>query len=175
MVRACILALALVGCSGAGSKPRNTGGAPIGANLTGAWDARLSLTRAYPLGMSSPPARRVCGTIGFVADHRGIGSDRSDLASLGVYDLNLSRLGLNWLDDRPFPSAVVTAAPDSVQNDNRRDSITIVLNAGSNERIVLLGKYDTVGIEGQWVAQSARGTASGSFSLRRHGAVPRPC
>jgi len=173
--RASLLALALIACSGAAREPHTYAAEAARASLTGAWDASLSLTRPYPLGMSSPSARRICGTIGFVADHRRTGSDQADAASLGVYDLDLSRLGLNWLADSPFPSALATAPLDSAASLYRPDPITIVLNPGSSERIVLLGSHDLVGIEGNWVAQSARGTASGSFSLRPHDAARRSC
>ena len=168
--RAIVLVLVLMACSGAARESHNYGDASAGGNLTGAWDASLSLIRPYPLGLSGPPARRICGTIGFVADHRAVSPDPADVASLGVYDLDLSRLGLDWLNDNAFPSALATAplAREAATNPDQRDSITIVLNPGSSERIVLLGRHDPVGIDGEWIAQSARGTATGSFSLRPH-------
>jgi hypothetical protein len=43
-----------------------------------------------------------------------------------------------------------------------------MLNPGGSERIILLGRYDVQGIDGEWTAQSLRGTATGSFSLRKH-------
>jgi hypothetical protein len=176
-LRVVVLLLVLAACSEASRDLRSHGTAATDANLIGAWDASLSLRRPYPLGVSAPPARRICGTIGFVADHRAVGPDQADVASVGVYDLDLPRLGLNWLDDSSFPSAVATAAVDrgAETNRNQRDSITIVLNPGSSERIVLLGRQDFLGIDGEWVAQSARGTASGSFSLRPHAASRQSC
>ena len=80
---------------------------------------------------------------------------------VGVYDLNLTLLGLDWLDDSSFPTVVATAVEDVRDAASRvSDSVVIVLNPGSTERIVLLGRYDVDGIRGKWTAQSSRGTAS---------------
>jgi hypothetical protein len=88
---------------------------------------------------------------------------------VGVYDLDLSLLGLNWLGDDSFPAAVATSVDDYRAPVNGvSDSVAIVLNPGSRERIVLLGRYSIGEIRGRWTAQSSRGTASGSFSLSPH-------
>ena len=168
------LAFALLACN---SSPRETQTITeaSGGSLTGAWDAKLSLTHPYPLGFGAPASRRVCGTIGFVENHRADLSDKTP--SIGVYDLDLSRLGLNWLGDNSFPNAVASTphAVDARADLSQQDSVTIVLNPGGSERIVLLGRRDIAGIDGDWVAQSARGTASGSFSLRPHVEVRPNC
>jgi len=145
------------------------------ASLVGTWDANLSLTHPYQLGSGQPAARRICGTIGFVGNRGAGGSATRGAPDVGVYDLDLARLGLDWRDDDSFPTALVPQpAQGSVHLDKSgrdSDSVTIVLNPGSSERIVLLGRYEAKGIDGDWQAQSARGTARGSFSLRPHGAL----
>ena len=134
-------------------------------NLVGAWDAKLSLTRPYPLGHRDPAATRICGTIGLVESHY---ATRAELPAgmrphIGVYDLDLSALGLDWLGENAFPSALVSEVrPDT--GPTTPDKVAIVLNPGSPERIVLLGRYDVQGIAGKWTAQSSRGTAAGSFN-----------
>jgi hypothetical protein len=144
-------------------------------SLVGAWDASLSLTQAYPLGRDQPAVRRICGTMGFVRNHTVSGS-ASESPSVGVYDLELSRLGLNWLGDTEFPSAMASEPiRGSSSIDRVQDSVSIVLNAGSRERILLLGQHDVAGIDGRWVAQSLRGSATGSFSLRPHRARHPDC
>ena len=145
------------------------------ASLVGTWDANLSLTHAYQLGAGQPAARRICGTIGFVGNRDAGGSATRGAPDVGVYDLDLARLGLDWRDDDSFPTALVpqpAQGPVHLDKSGRdSDSVTIVLNPGSSERIVLLGRYEAKGIDGDWQAQSARGTARGSFSLRPHGAL----
>ena len=145
------------------------------ASLVGTWDANLSLTHAYQLGSGKPAARRICGTIGFVGNRGAGGSATRGAPDVGVYDLDLARLGLDWRDDDSFPTALVpqpAQGPVHLDKSGRdSDSVTIVLNPGSSERIVLLGRYEAKGIDGDWQAQSARGTARGSFSLRPHGAL----
>ncbi len=137
--------------------------------LTGAWDVTLTLEHPYPLGFSDPTARRVCGTIGFV-EGKPAKTDASGWEANGVYRIPLPRLGLDWLDDAGFPTAIAT---QTVANDNAEnpDSVSIVLNPQSKERIELDGIYKMAGISGNWTAQSARGTASGAFTLRRHAPV----
>jgi len=145
------------------------------APLVGTWDANLSLTHPYQLGSGQPAARRICGTIGFVGNRGAGGSATRGAPDVGVYDLDLARLGLDWRGDDSFPTALVPQpAQGAVHLDKSgrdSDSVTIVLNPGSSERIVLLGRYEAKGIDGAWQAQSARGTATGSFSLRPHGAL----
>jgi len=165
MSRFLIFLLAMVAC-GHGSPER----APayensLSRNLVGAWDASLSLSKPYPLGVG-PKTRRICGTIGFVENHQL--SDPSTDDDRGVYDLDLSRLGLGWLDVPSYPIAVARLNAEAGVGGSSRDSVAIVLNPGSAERIVLLGHYDVGGINGGWTAQSARGTAIGVFLLRPH-------
>ncbi len=162
------LALALAACEGGAPGNRLAFETRSGQSLVGAWDAKLSLIRPYQLELHDPTIKRICGTIGFVENHyTTAATDNSP--HVGVYDLNLTLLGLDWLDDSSFPTAVATAVEDSREAASRvSDSVAIVLNPGSAERIVLLGRYDVDGISGQWTAQSSRGTASGSFSLTPH-------
>jgi len=167
-----LLALALVACGSGSAERRFALETQPGQNLVGTWDASLSLLHPYKLGLHEPAATRICGTIGFVGNRYPVGgSDQmGDAKHVGVYDLDLLRLGLNWLGDNSFPTAVATP----VENLNARvgdgsDSVAIVLNPGSQERIVLFGRSSEGGIHGRWTAQSSRGTASGSFSLTPHG------
>lgn len=165
-----LLVIVSVGCR----RPQNEGQSSSSAganNLVGLWDAALSLAHPYPLEPDSPTARSVCGTLGFVDNHGRIdGGTESEPLQIGVYDLALTRIGLEWRGEPAFPVAVASggAAPDSSSRAEAGDSVRIVLNPGSDERIVLLGRYDARRIEGEWTAQSARGTASGAFSLRPH-------
>jgi hypothetical protein len=85
---------------------------------------------------------------------------------LGVYDLDLSRLGLAWNGDVTFPSALAVAPKEPTEEG--ASLVTIVLNPGSRERIILIGNYDGRRLSGDWLAQSARGSASGSFYLGRN-------
>ena len=162
------LVLALAACEGAAPEKRLAVETRSGQSLVGAWDAELSLTRPYQLELHEPAIKRICGTIGFVENHYATAlTDNSP--HVGVYDLNLALLGLNWLDDSSFPTAVATSVDDFRAPARRvSDSVAIVLNPGSAERIVLLGRYDVEGIRGQWMAQSTRGTATGSFFLTPH-------
>jgi len=172
--RALLVFLAAIGCSGAPRETRFADEPAAGKSLVGAWDARLSLTRPYSLGVSTPTSRRICGTIGFVDNHR---PGQDDATAVGVYDLDLARLGLGWMGEDAFPAALLSlpANSDVGANRIRDDSITIVLNPGSSERIVLLGRREAMGVDGEWFARSARGTASGSFSLRPHDSARRSC
>ena len=162
------LALALTACEGGGSGKRLALDTRPGQRLVGAWDAKLSLDRSYQLELHEPAARQICGTIGFVENHYATAQTENS-AQVGVYDLDLALLGLNWLDDNSFPTAVATAVEGFRAPESRvSDSVAVVLNPGSAERIVLLGRFDVEGVSGRWTAQSARGTASGSFSLKAH-------
>lgn len=164
MSRLLISLVAVIAACGRGSPERPLAYEnSLSRNLVGAWDARLSLSKPYPLGLS-PKTRRICGTIGFVENHQA--SDASTDYDRGVYDLDLSRLGLGWADVPSYPIAVATLNADKAKSS--RDSVAIVLNPGSGERIVLLGRYDAAGIDGEWTAQSARGTATGAFLLSPH-------
>ena len=142
------------------------------SDLVGVWDATMSLFQPYPLERNAPGAREVCGTLGFVENHGRVdGATESDAPlQIGVYDIALKRIGLEWNGEPAFPVAVAsrTLGYDSVRRSGAGDAIRIVLNPGSDERIVLLGWLDPRGIEGEWTAQSARGTASGIFSMHPH-------
>lgn len=174
--RGLVLTLTLFACGGARRENRMVPDTLAVETLVGAWDAQLSLKRPYQLGLSDPVARRICGTMGFVENHYATADATDGAPSVGVYDLDLSRLGLDWLNTTAFPTAVASDAGDVRARVNERsgDSVTIILNPGSSERIVLLGRYNAAGIDGDWVAQSVRGTASGAFSLRPHGPSPDP-
>jgi hypothetical protein len=165
MSRVPILLLAVFACGRASTGRAPVYGDSLGRNLVGAWDASLSLSKPYPLGVG-PKTRLICGTIGFVENHQL--SDPSTDDDRGVYDLDLSRLGLGWLDVPSYPIAVARLNAQAGMGESSRDSIAIVLNPGSAERIVLLGRYDVGGINGRWTAQSARGTAIGVFLLKPH-------
>ena len=156
-----LLLIAVAGCS--------AGSAAVVADdiqppsLTGAWDLMMTLERPYELGFSTPAARRVCGTIGFVdADATAHGNDGE---SDGVYHIPLQRLGLAWLNDSNFPKAVARQS-EVERASNALDSVAITLNPESQEHITLRGVRSAGGFNGEWIAQSARGTASGSFALR---------
>ena len=171
--RALAFSLVLLACNDPHRQTQSITDAAPGYSLIGAWDAKLSLTHPYPLGSSEPASRRICGTIGFVGNHR---ANLEDEPTVGVYDLDLSRIGLNWLGDNSFPSASASIPHANASTDtSQSDSVAIILNPGSSERIVLLGRHDVSGIDGTWVAQSARGTATGLFWLRPHGGSLRHC
>lgn len=159
-----VLALA---CSDGSAAVLTDGDVPSNETLTGAWDVTLTLDHPYPLGFSSPAARRVCGTIGFV-EGEGEKTNGPGRAANGVYRIPLFRIGLDWLDDAGFPRAVAKQAQIADGPHHGADSVSIVLNPDSKERIELDGIYEMAGISGNWIAQSARGTASGEFTMRQH-------
>jgi hypothetical protein len=162
------LVLALMACGGGAPEKRLALEARGRQSLVGAWDAQLSLTRPYQLELHEPATKRICGTIGFVENHYA-NALTDNAPHVGVYDLDLAQLGLNWRDDDAFPTAVAIAVDDLRRPASLvGDSVAIVLNPGNAERIVLLGRYDVAGINGRWTAQSSRGTASGSFALTPH-------
>ena len=135
--------------------------------LTGTWDLTLTLERPYPLGLARPSAQKVCGTVAFV-DATDNGGGESGRVSDGVYHVALAQLGLDWLDDTRFPLAI-GRQPESIDGGpGLRDSVAITLNPDSQEHIELRGIGRGSEIVGAWSAQSARGTASGLFTLRRH-------
>ena len=163
MLRRLICLVAVIACGrGSPERPRMHDDS-LRRNLVGAWDARMSLLKPYPLG-ASPGARQICGTLGFVENHHA--EDQSSDDDRGVYDLDLSQLGLGWVDVPAYPIALATLSPNKAESS--RDSVAIVLNPGSGERILLIGRYDVDGINGNWTAQSARGTAMGVFLLSPH-------
>jgi hypothetical protein len=170
-LRAPLIVMAIVACGGGSADRRFARDTQPGQSPVGTWDAKLSLSQPYQLELHEPVARRICGTIGFV-DNRSARSASvltDNPPHVGVYDLNLSLLGLDWLGDQSFPAAVaipVEAYASAART--VRDSVRIVLNPGGQERIVLRGRYDPAGISGAWTAQSSRGTASGSFWLTPH-------
>jgi hypothetical protein len=107
----------------------------------------------------------VCGTIGFVDDMTSSEVD-VDRQANAVYSIPLSRIGLDWLNDSKFPSAI--AHRSETGSRSTADSVVIILNPESREHIELRGVRTTAEIDGKWTAQSARGTASGEFKLRPH-------
>jgi hypothetical protein len=165
MLRSVLVLVAVVACGHASPERPPAYGNSLSRSLVGAWDASLSLSKPYPLGLG-PKTRRICGTIGFVENHQL--SDPSTGDDRGVYDLDLSRLGLVWLDVPSYPIAVARLNAEADMGESSHDSVAIVLNPGSAERIVLLGRYDASEINGRWTAQSARGTAIGVFLLTPH-------
>ncbi|HJQ54445.1 MAG TPA: hypothetical protein VJ825_11455 [Gemmatimonadaceae bacterium] len=172
------ISIASVACDAAADDPGLID-ARAAEGLVGVWDAKLSLASPYQLGPESTEASEICGTIGFVEDHRR--GDRYESAGgtslIGVYDLNLRRLGLDWLGGNPVPTAFASGESSArLQAPSQPDSVRIVLSMGNEERIVLLGRRGARGIDGTWLAQSARGTATGAFSMRPHGeGAPTSC
>jgi len=165
-----VVAAFALGCTGGSAAVLPERGVARGQTLTGAWDVMLTLEHPYPLGFSSPATRRVCGTIGFV-EGDALNGDGSGRAANGVYRIPLPRLGLDWLDDVGFPTAIARQADVREGKTTGPDSVSIILNPESKERIELDGIYRMAGISGSWTAQSARGTASGAFTLRRHAEI----
>jgi hypothetical protein len=167
------LALVIVAVACTEARSANTSGDDaIAGKLVGAWDATMTLDRSYPLQPHSSEARTICGTIS-VIENRTKNASAEEVVSatqLGVYDLPLSRIGLEWNDKASFPTAVVNTVSTSsyASSTGATDSVRIVLNPGREERIVLSGRYEPSRIQGVWTAQSARGTANGSFSMRPH-------
>ena len=167
-MRGLALSVLLLACAGAENDASSPSDVAGDLSMIGAWDAQLSLQHPYPLGLRAPADHRICGTIGFVENHNHIRFSIGEMPTLGVYDLDLARLGLDWLNDNSYPAAVASVVDRAGPDRTARDSVTIVLNPGSQERIVLRGQPSADGIDGEWTAQSARGTATGSFSLRPH-------
>jgi hypothetical protein len=164
-----MLALALAACGGTPETRFALESRPP-QSLLGAWDAELSLKQGYQLGPREPVGKAICGTVGFVENHypRDASGELAEAAHVGVYDLDLAQLGLDWLGDDSYPIAIATSVDDYRAETNGGDSVVVVLNPAGDERIVLLGRYSVDGIRGHWTAQSSRGTASGSFSLTPH-------
>jgi hypothetical protein len=173
--RLIVLVAMLMGCRGIQRETDTGVDGRTTASLTGAWDARLSLTSPYQIGAHDPGARMICGTIGFVDNRHRVATGSQLAEAIGAYDLDLSRLGLHWRADEPYPEAIATVARDGRVSRAPQDSVTIVLDPGSSERIVLLGRHVGVAIDGQWLAQSLRGTATGQFSLHPHGIGAPTC
>jgi len=165
-----LLALVIAGCGSGAHDSRFALGGERGTRLVGTWDAALVLTRPYQLELHAPGVKRICGTMAFVDNHfaRVELTPRDSPQQLGVYDLDLSLLGLRWLGEDSFPSAVTTPIVGQRDRVTASDSVMIVLNPGSQERVVLLGRYARGGVTGDWTAQSSRGTAAGSFLLSPH-------
>jgi hypothetical protein len=164
-----MLMVLLCAACGRSTRPAPAIGDGAADRLTGVWDTRLSLTSAYPLGPTNTEAREVCGAIGFV-EYRGV-SDSSTptrFSMIGVYSLDLRRLGLDWRDGNSLPTTFASEPSRQRPHYSAADSIRIELNTGSEERIVLLGRQDASGIAGDWSASSARGVATGAFSMRPH-------
>lgn len=169
--RTLVLLIILAACSE--GRSANTGGEdPAARKLVGVWDATLKVGRPYPLQLQPSQVAEICGTIGLIENGTGSASaaDVASATQLGVYDLPLSQIGLEWNGKAAFPAATasITGHTTYASPPGGSDSVRIVLNPGSEERIILSGRYEPGGIEGTWTAQSARGTANGSFSMRPH-------
>ena len=134
------------------------------SELVGVWDATMSLAQPYPLEPDAPGAREVCGTLGFVENHGRVdgGTDSDTPLQIGVYDLALKRIGLEWNGEPAFPVALASRGlgDDSARRSGPGDSVRIVLNPESEERIVLLGRYE---------GRGNRGRVDGAIGARHRG------
>lgn len=173
---ACLLTGVFIACGTGAVNPSRVDDR-LANELVGTWVTQLSLSQPYPLGPQSTDKQSICGMIGFVEDHTTAREDPSarETAVIGVYDLDLQRLGLNWLDEESLPIALAVARENPALPQGSQDSVSIVIKTGSDERITLLGRYNPSGIDGDWAAQSARGAASGVFSMRRLGVGGPDC
>jgi len=168
-----VLALSffLVGC-GEGRSANRAGEDPAAGKLVGVWDATMKVERPYPLQLRPSQVTAICGAIGLIENGTKSASveDIASATQLGVYDLPLSQIGLEWSGKAAFPAATasMTSSVTDASPASGSDSVRIVLNPGSEERIILSGRYGSGGIQGTWTARSARGTANGSFSMRPH-------
>ena len=171
-LHAVILAVMVVACDGSSADRPRSQGSQSNENLVGTWDATLSLTQPYQLELEEPTQRRICGTIGFIVDRHpanDAGAGGSN-ALLGVYDLDLRAFGLGWFNDEAPPLASAVALNTLPSSTASKDTtLTITLRTGNNERIVFRGEPRQDEIQGAWTASSRRGSAAGSFLLRRHG------
>ena len=170
--------LFLLACSACGSGPPDSAiGEQSPDRLVGVWDVRMSLTNPYPLGPITTHSRKVCGAIAFVEYKRGSEASSQPAWSplIGVYNLDLHPLGLEWLDENSLPTAFASEGLPVPAGDAAADSIRIELNTGGEERIVLLGRQEGGGILGDWSATSARGVASGAFSMHPRGPPTLGC
>ena len=133
----------------------------------------MSLIEPYQLEMRDPPRRHICGTMGFIGRTDAPGMPSAGF--VGVYDLDLRGVGLHWLGDPPAPIAVGTAMDARYGSiAGALDSVSITINSGSDEVIVLRGAQMPNEIDGSWSAQSVRGTASGLFRLHRRDRMEKP-
>jgi hypothetical protein len=167
------LALIMVSVACSEGRSANTGGDDaVARKLVGVWDATMSVERPYPLQLRSSEVRAICGTIGVVENRQknASGEEVGSATQIGVYDLPLTQIGLEWNGIPAFPTVAVSTANarSFTAHKSTSDSVQVVLNPGSEERIVLSGLYGERGLQGTWIAQSARGTATGSFSMRPH-------
>jgi hypothetical protein len=168
-----MLALVIVAVAcGEGRSANTSDEDPVAGKLVGAWDATMKVERPYALQFGASEVTAICGTIGLIENRTRNASAEEvvSAAQIGVYDLPLSQIGLEWNVKAPFPTAIAsTRRAGSYRSPaSGSDSVRMVLNPGSEERIILSGRYEPNGIEGTWTAQSARGAANGTFSMRRH-------
>lgn len=169
MIRGTLALLVVLAACSEGRSANIAGEDPAAGKLVGAWDATMKVERPYPLQLRPSQVTAICGTIAMI-ENRSKSASSEDIASatqLGVYDLPLSQIGLEWNGKASFPAATASTATRTPPA-NGGDSVHIVLNPGSEERIILSGRYRPGGIRGTWTAQSARGTANGSFSMQPH-------
>jgi hypothetical protein len=171
MIRGSLALLIVLAACSEGRSANTAGEDPAARKLVGAWDATMKVERPYPLQLRPSQVTTICGTIAMI-ENRSKSASSEDIASatqLGVYDLPLSQIGLEWSGKAEFPAATSMTGPTTYTSPaSESDSVRIVLNPGSEERIILSGRYEPGGIQGTWTAQSARGTATGSFSMRPH-------
>ena len=171
-MRAAIVVLIVCTACGEGRSAGSGRNHAVPQELVAAWDASMQVNQSYPLQPGPSAAAEICGTISLVENRAAARPTEGVDAPtyLGVYDLPLSSIGLEWSGAPSFPEATVSIASNRAHGPtgSTSDSVRIVLNPGSEERIVLSGRYEANGIRGAWVAQSARGTANGSFSMRPH-------
>ena len=165
------LLIVLVACS-EGRSANISGEDPAAGKLVGVWDATMKVERPYPLQLRPSQVTAIRGTLGLIENGTRTASaeDAASATQLGVYDLPLSQIGLEWNGTAAFPAATasITGPTTYASPASGSDSVRIVLNPGSEERIILSGRYEPDGIQGTWTAQSARGSANGSFSMRPH-------
>jgi len=171
------LLIILVACSEGRSASAGRD-APAAGKLVGVWDATMKVERPYPLQLQPSQVTAICGAIGLIENGTRSASaeDVASATQLGVYDLPLSQIGLEWSGKAAFPAAAasITGPATDTSPASGSDSVRILLNPGSEERIILSGRYESGGIQGTWTAQSARGTANGSFSMRPHARSQTP-
>ena len=150
------------------TEPTAIGDRASSMTLIGVWDVQMQLDTNYALALRRPSARVICGTIGFVGVGEAIEAGNLQPLLRGVYDLPLSRLGLNWEGSDRFPVASGLVRSISSATSQWTDSIDVTVNPESVELIKLSGRRSGDVISGRWSAESARGYASGSFHMWRH-------
>jgi hypothetical protein len=149
--------------------------------LVGAWDVTLVIERPLtPLQDARATARPVTGMLAFTENRNSeeTFADFGGVTHKGAYDLDLTSLGLPLGDDARTQSAVartvpVRGAPEHTQRRPAKDSVFIaLLPGGSHLSIRLTGLLVGDTIAGSWIAEFARASASGRFSMQRRRPAP---